>query len=129
MYRPLSPHIFIYKPQWSSIFSVFHRATGVILILSLFFLICFTTALSHHITHYSTYLLGCFLNTYGAWLLVAVLVISTFSLFYHIFNGIRHLIWDFAPHKFLHINKVEQSAYFILFLTLLCSLTCILTFL
>lgn len=38
MYRPLSPHLFIYKPQFSSLFSVLHRVTGVALALGLTFI-------------------------------------------------------------------------------------------
>nr|YP_011017809.1 succinate dehydrogenase subunit 3 [Campylaephora sungminbooi]WQF69655.1 succinate dehydrogenase subunit 3 [Campylaephora sungminbooi] len=37
--RPLSPHIFIYKPNFPLLKSIFHRGTG--LILTLFFFLFF----------------------------------------------------------------------------------------
>lgn len=27
--RPLSPHLQVYRPEWTSILSILHRATGV----------------------------------------------------------------------------------------------------
>ena len=29
--RPLSPHLQVYRPQWTSVLSIFHRGTGVVL--------------------------------------------------------------------------------------------------
>jgi hypothetical protein len=63
MYRPLSPHILIYKPQLSSIFSVFHRATGVVLSLGVFFLI-FLCDILNNITLYPIYIISFYINTY-----------------------------------------------------------------
>jgi succinate dehydrogenase cytochrome b556 subunit len=62
MYRPLSPHLLIYKPQFSSVFSIFHRATGVILALAIFFSI-FLADVLHNISFYPIYILTCYLNT------------------------------------------------------------------
>ena len=33
--RPLSPHLSVYKPQFTSVLSIFHRITGVALLFSL----------------------------------------------------------------------------------------------
>lgn len=118
MYRPLSPHIFIYKPQFSSIFSIFHRVTGVALVLGLTYIwlwLCFTF-LSPLRAHYSVYLLSCYLSTYLAWVSVAALSLVLLSLLYHVSSGVRHLIWDFYGSRALFLNKaaVIKSAYLIL---------------
>ena len=37
--RPLSPHLSIYKPQLTSVLSISHRATGVVLSIGTVFLV------------------------------------------------------------------------------------------
>ena len=62
--RPLSPHLFIYKPQLSSIFSVLHRITGVFLSLGLIFFILTYKTMEEQIGFYMIYFLMYYLNTY-----------------------------------------------------------------
>ena len=95
--RPLSPHIQIYRPQISSFTSILHRATGIFLYLGIV-AICWVIV-------YYTYQVevmmegdieeqtcqGCALVQYG---LVCLIIAWSFSLYYHMFNGIRHLFWD-----------------------------------
>ncbi len=111
MYRPLSPHILIYKPQFSSVFSVFHRATGVVLSLAVFLLMVLADVVNN-ITFYPVYLFSCYINTYLSWLVIGAFIIVIFSFFYHISNGIRHLLWDFADQgeAILNKNQVNTSA-------------------
>jgi succinate dehydrogenase / fumarate reductase cytochrome b subunit len=111
MYRPLSPHILIYKPQFSSVFSVFHRATGVVLSLAVFLLMVLADIVNN-ITFYPVYLFSCYINTYLSWLVIGAFIIVIFSFFYHISNGIRHLLWDFADQgeAILNKNQVNTSA-------------------
>lgn len=94
--RPLSPHIQIYKPQIGSFTSILHRATGIFLFLG-------TIAICWAIVYY-TYRVdivlegqvedrscGCVYTKYALYLIVLGWV---FSLYYHLCNGIRHLLWD-----------------------------------
>jgi succinate dehydrogenase / fumarate reductase cytochrome b subunit len=115
MYRPLSPHILIYKPQFSSVFSVFHRATGVVLSLAVFLLMVLADIVNN-ITFYPVYLFSCYINTYLSWLVIGAFIIVIFSFFYHISNGIRHLLWDFADQgeAILNKNQVNTSAMAVL---------------
>jgi succinate dehydrogenase / fumarate reductase cytochrome b subunit len=66
MSRPLSPHLFIYKPEISSLFSVFHRATGIFLTLGILFFICLIQIFLYNITYYPIYFLVSYLDTYFA---------------------------------------------------------------
>lgn len=120
-YRPISPHLFIYKPQWSSTFPVFHRATGIILALGLFLFISSLKLFAYHVSFYPIYIMGHVLNTYWTWMVPGVWISLIFSFVYHFSNGIRHLIWDFSPknEKSLNIRRIQKSAYFVLFFTLL----------
>ena len=61
--HPLSPHIFIYKPQISSLFSVFHRTTAIFLTLGLFFFIFLIELFSYNLSYYSIYSFSFFLDS------------------------------------------------------------------
>ena len=87
--RPLSPHLQIYRPQLTSILSILHRATGVFLSIGLIAFTYWFYSLSAGQESFEQMeaLVG---SLYGRTLLFA----WTFSLFYHLCNGIRHLFWD-----------------------------------
>jgi len=113
MYRPLTPHVSIYKSQFSSIFSIFHRVTGVTLIAVMMFFWLGLCLISSLRAHHTIYLLTCYLNVQLAWLSVAALSLMGLSLLYHISSGIRHLIWDFYGSHYLNKTTVIKSAYLI----------------
>ena len=87
--RPLSPHLQVYRPQITSVLSILHRATGVALSLGLIVLVYWLLSLARGPSEYaqSQALLGNGLLKlcYAGW---------AFCFFYHLGNGIRHLIWD-----------------------------------
>ena len=87
--RPLSPHLQIYRPQLTSVLSILHRATGVFLSLGAVALVYWLVAASQGADAFAAAqgVLGSFV---GRLLLLG----STFALFYHLGNGIRHLVWD-----------------------------------
>ena len=87
--RPLSPHLQIYKPQLTSVLSIFHRATGVVLSLGSVFLVWWLVAAA---TGDDAFALA--QGFWGSWLGLLLLFGWTFSLFFHLSNGIRHLVWD-----------------------------------
>jgi succinate dehydrogenase cytochrome b556 subunit len=66
MSRPLSPHIFIYKPQISSLFSVMHRASGVILSLAILFIPLFLELFSFCLSYYPFYIFATALETFAS---------------------------------------------------------------
>jgi succinate dehydrogenase / fumarate reductase cytochrome b subunit len=116
MYRPLSPHPLIYKPQFCSVLSVLQRITGAIPSLgSLFVLFCLKF-ITYHISFHPIHLISFHPNTYSPWVIVSIFVVSLFSFFYHSFNGIRHLLWDKA--YFMGKDDMTASAYSPIFSTL-----------
>jgi len=89
--RPLSPHLLIYRPQLTSILSITHRGTGVFLVLGALILANWVIAAAYGAESFATAqaLLSSFLGR-------LILFGMTFSLFYHLANGVRHLFWDFG---------------------------------
>ena len=89
--RPLSPHIQVYRPQITSVLSILHRITGVALTLGTLFLTWWLVSAAYGPEAFETS--QAFL---GSWFGHLILWGFTFSLFYHLGNGIRHLAWDFG---------------------------------
>jgi succinate dehydrogenase / fumarate reductase cytochrome b subunit len=88
-HRPLSPHLQIYRPQITSVLSILHRITGVLLALGTLLLVTWLLAAASGPSAFETAR-----GLIGSWLGRLVLLGWTFSLFYHLCNGIRHLCWD-----------------------------------
>jgi succinate dehydrogenase / fumarate reductase cytochrome b subunit len=87
--RPLSPHLQIYKPQITSILSIFHRLTGISLSIGSFIIVAWIVSLSMGVESYSY-----FMSIVDNWFIQAIIFGFAFALFYHFSNGIRHLFWD-----------------------------------
>ena len=115
--RPLSPHLTVYRPQITAVLSIYHRITGVMLSLLIALLIFFNKATSLQLENYFLYSLSYYINSSGHWMILAVLFCILFSLYYHFYNGMRHLIWDRA--QLLEIQKVYQTGYIVIFLTII----------
>jgi succinate dehydrogenase / fumarate reductase cytochrome b subunit len=92
--RPLSPDLQIYRPQLTSVLSISHRITGIVLSVGTLLLISWLVAAATGAHSYST--VQSFINS---WLGQLLMFGSTFSVFFHLCNGIRHLVWD-AGHGF-----------------------------
>ena len=87
--RPLSPHLQIYKPQLTSVLSIFHRATGVVLSVGSIFLVWWLVAAATGDDAFAAAQ-----GFWASWVGLLLLFGWTFSLFFHLANGIRHLFWD-----------------------------------
>ena len=87
--RPLSPHLQIYKIQITSLLSILHRITGVVLFGGAFGVAGWFIVLALGPQAYEL-LQQMLLHPLG---LVCLTGLS-FSFFYHLCNGIRHLAWD-----------------------------------
>ena len=87
--RPLSPHLQIYKPQLTSVLSIFHRMAGVFVSLGIPFLVYWLWALSQGGDTYedSRAFFGSFIGR-------TLLLFWSIAFFYHMCNGVRHLFWD-----------------------------------
>lgn len=90
--RPTSPYMLgpYYKLQITSVLSILNRLTGVFMaVVTAPLLLCWLIALAsgeQAYTGLSTWL--------GSGLGKLVIAASVFSFSFHLFGGIRHLIWD-----------------------------------
>ena len=87
--RPLSPDMQIYRPQLTSVLSISHRVTGVALSIGTVLLVLWLTAAAAGPQAYSVVS-----GSIHSWLGLLLMFGWTFSLFFHLCNGIRHLVWD-----------------------------------
>ncbi len=100
--RPLSPHLSIYKPEWTMVLSITHRITGVGLTLGAV-LVCWWLLAAATNPEYFAWVDGMLTS----WIGNLVLLGSTAALWYHFCNGVRHLAWD-AGHG-LDLKSAEKS--------------------
>ena len=105
--RPISPHLQVYKPQITSVLSIFHRITGVAMTFGLILLVAwiFTLSLGEEYFQY-------FVMFIKSWFGLLILFGFTFALNYHLCNGIRHLFWD-AGYGY-EIETVHKSGLAVL---------------
>lgn len=89
--RPLSPHLQVYRPQITSVLSILHRLTGVALTFGTLLLTWWLVAAAYGADEF-----GYAQAFLGSWFGQLILWAFTFAVFYHLANGIRHLLWDFG---------------------------------
>ncbi len=87
--RPLSPHLQVYRFEWTMAYSIVHRITGVGLSLGAVLLVVWLMALATGPDAFDA--VQAFI---GSWFGRLLLLGFTWALFYHFCNGIRHMLWD-----------------------------------
>jgi len=87
--RPLSPHLQVYRWQITMTMSILHRATGIALGAGGILLAWWLVAAALGGQAYAGFV-ECVSSPLG---LVALFGFS-FCFVYHLFNGLRHLLWD-----------------------------------
>lgn len=87
--RPLSPHLQVYKLPLTALMSISHRVTGIALIFGTFIVAGFFIAAASGEQYYNI-MLDYAETIYGRVILIA----WSAALFYHMCNGIRHMVWD-----------------------------------
>jgi succinate dehydrogenase / fumarate reductase, cytochrome b subunit len=108
--RPLSPHLQVYRPQITSVMSILHRISGIILSFGAFGLAWWLLAAAKGGDAYAQ-VGGIMASVLGK----IVLFGFSLALMYHLLNGIRHLLWD-AGWGF-EIPQVYRSGYVVVGLT------------
>jgi succinate dehydrogenase / fumarate reductase cytochrome b subunit len=92
--------------------SIAHRATGVFLsLVGAPLLLWWVSAVSNGPAAYAT-----MRDALSSGLGQVVLILSLFCLFYHLFNGIRHLVWDTG--RALDIRSAYATGWAVLAATL-----------
>lgn len=104
--RPLSPHLQIYRPQMTSVLSIVHRLTGISLSAALVVLIYWLYALSSGVSAYSEMILFLQSKPFSALLLLWI-----FAFYFHLGNGLRHLVWDVG--RGFELKQVYASGWLV----------------
>ncbi|MEO6927306.1 MAG: succinate dehydrogenase, cytochrome b556 subunit [Rhodanobacter sp.] len=87
--RPLSPHLQIYRKQVQMMSSITHRATGIALAVGSLLVVCGLLKLASGESSFEN-----FRHLVGSPIGMILMLGWSWSLFYHLCNGIRHLIQD-----------------------------------
>jgi succinate dehydrogenase / fumarate reductase cytochrome b subunit len=87
--RPLSPHLTIYRPQMTSISSIFVRITGNALLVAALLVVWWLLAAATSADYFATVD-----GVVTSWFGDLVMTLSVWALWYHLLGGVRHLIWD-----------------------------------
>ena len=108
--RPLSPHLQVYRPQITSVMSILHRISGIVLSFGAFVLAWWLLAVAQGAEGYAR-AAGYLASPLGKLALFGF----SFVLVYHLLNGIRHLLWDAGwGYK---LPQVYRSGYVVIALT------------
>jgi succinate dehydrogenase / fumarate reductase cytochrome b subunit len=112
--RPLSPHLTIYRWAPTMLVSITHRVTGMALSVGSLALAWWLVAISNGPEGYEG-----FYAVAASPLGLLVLFGFTWSLAFHMLNGIRHLFWDMG-YGFAKATA-QQTAILVIALSLLLS--------
>ncbi|RMD93674.1 MAG: succinate dehydrogenase, cytochrome b556 subunit [Alphaproteobacteria bacterium] len=87
--HPLSPHLQIYRPQLTSVTSIFIRITGNALLIGGILVVWWFLAAASGPEYFA------FVNAViTSWFGDLVMLASLWALWYHALGGLRHLIFD-----------------------------------
>ncbi|MFV3075813.1 succinate dehydrogenase, cytochrome b556 subunit [Niveispirillum fermenti] len=101
--RPLSPHLQVYRLPLPALTSIAHRITGVGLTVGTLLLVWWLVAAAAGPDAYAT-ASGFIASPIGLLLMFG----WTAALWYHLLNGLRHLIWDGG--RMLSLEQSYSSA-------------------
>ena len=104
--RPLSPHLSVYRWPITMTLSILHRGTGVAMSVGLVVLAAWLVAAASGANEYAQ--ITALLST---WVGKLFLIGWSFAFFYHLANGIRHLVWDTG--RGFEKHQVNASAWFV----------------
>jgi succinate dehydrogenase / fumarate reductase cytochrome b subunit len=110
--RPLSPHLQVYRWTLTMTMSILHRATGVAMAVGTLMVIWMLLAAATGESAWTRF------QNFSISLVGQVMLFGwTVSLFYHMFNGIRHLFWDMGQGY--EIKTAYASGYAVLLATVI----------
>lgn len=109
--RPLSPHLQVYRLPLPALTSIAHRITGIGLSVGTLLLVWWLIAAAAGPEAYAT-ASGFIASPIGLILMFG----WTAALWYHLFNGVRHLIWDGV--RMLTLEQSYTSAKLIIAATI-----------
>ncbi len=110
--RPTSPHLQIYRLPLVAMMSITHRITGVGLAIGTILLAAWLGSGAYSPAAYAR--MSAFL---GSWLGYLLLLGWSVALYYHLCNGIRHLVWDVG--RGFELPQVHRANWIVLSATAL----------
>lgn len=112
--RPLSPFMIgpYYRPQLTSMMSIAHRGSGVVLALGSLALVWWLAAVAAGGGAHAAFV-ACASSPLGK----AALFLYSAALVYHFLNGLRHLVWDAG--RGYDLPTVYASGYTVIALAVL----------
>ncbi len=109
--RPLSPHISIYRWPITMALSILHRASGIALSVGFIVLVAWLFDAAAGPDAYAVFL-SIMDTVFGKLLLIA----WSLAFFYHLSNGLRHLLWDTGVG--LEKEQANRSSWMVLAATI-----------
>jgi len=110
--RPLSPHLSVYRWPITMTLSILHRGTGIAMSFGLVVLAAWLVAAAAGAADYAR-----FTEQMSTLIGRLFLIGWSYAFFYHLANGIRHLVWDTG--RGLEKHQANASAWFVLVLSVL----------
>jgi succinate dehydrogenase / fumarate reductase, cytochrome b subunit len=109
--RPMSPHLQIYRRQLTSVMSILHRISGLLLTVGVIGLAWWLLAVDAGGERYAQAA-----RIVASPLGLLVLFGFSLSLVYHLLNGLRHLLWDMGWG--FEIDETYRSGWAVAALTI-----------
>ncbi len=109
--RPLSPHLQVYRPQITSVLSITHRLSGVALSAATLLFTYWVGAAAYGPDAFARAQ-----SLMGSWFGLLVLFGFTFALFFHMANGVRHLMWDIG--KGFELKTLRRTGWAVVIVAL-----------
>ena len=115
--RPLSPHLQVYKLPLTALMSISHRITGAGLAVGTVLVAAFLVSAAMGEAEYD-YVMKLATSPIGK----IVMFLWSAALYFHMCNGIRHMIWDIGKN-FDKDMAMRSNFYVLIFAVLLTLLT------
>ncbi len=113
--RPMSPHLQVYDLPMTARLSILFRAAGVLLYFVMVALVVVLGIIAAGEAAWS-WLQRLLLSTLGK----SALFLVTLIFYYHLCNGVRHLVWDTV--RGLELSSLRSSGYIVIAATVLLTL-------
>ncbi|GGX64908.1 succinate dehydrogenase, cytochrome b556 subunit [Tateyamaria omphalii] len=107
--RPLSPHLQIYRPQWTSMSSIMVRITGIGCLIASVLVVAWLLAAASSEAAFAV-VDGLLRSILGQLILIAAM----WGIFYHMLGRLRHVLWDFGYFVQVPVSEDMGKGMFIL---------------
>ena len=110
--QPLSPHLSVYRWQITNTLSILHRLSGLVLFLAAFDFAIWLGSIALGGDAYAGVS-----RIFSTNILLIIWALVSLSFFYHLLNGIRHLIWDIG--KGFEASHVKLTGLLVVFFSVI----------